>query len=256
MPTPLTRTFRHGLSSGDGNQERVIDSNLPSGIGQRRQFEPGTGTGYGTGLGYSTGLSRSSGQAPAAAPAAQLASAPASAVRRVPPAQPAPTQGGASAGGTITRNGLTTAYAPTPADGSNKGGTMTRAGATTIVPPSPRAIRTQMTPALPANQPAALQPALNSPGAPVTSPTTSAAPQTESNNPLTGDGNAQPADTTDAVDPGSALGLNRRGTTVPKGTDAVDGNVGGSGLYARKFGNPKSASIYGAYVKKLFPGVT
>ncbi len=85
------------------------------------------------------------------------------------------------------------------------------------------------------------------------SPTTMAAPQTESNNPLTGTGNAEEEDTTDQVDPGQALGVNQRGSGTPKGADALDGNVGGSGLYARKFGNPKSASLYGSYVKKLFP---
>lgn len=84
------------------------------------------------------------------------------------------------------------------------------------------------------------------------SATTTAQPQTESNNPLTGDGNQESGGTTDELDPGSALGLNRRGTSVPKGSDAVDENVGGSGLYARKFGNPKSAGIYSAYVRKIF----
>jgi hypothetical protein len=109
-----------------------------------------------------------------------------------------------------------------------------------------------MLPAIPAAMPAPIQPALDTPGAPVAGPTTDNAQQTESANPLTGDGNAQPADTTDELDPASALGLNRRGASTPQGTDAVAGqNVGGSGLYARKFNSPKGASIYSDYIKRL-----
>lgn len=107
---------------------------------------------------------------------------------------------------------------------------MTRGGVTTAVPPSPSAT-------------------------PVASPTTINAQQTESANPLTGDGNAQPGGTTDQVNAGSALGISRRGSTVPTGADAVTdaSAIGGSGIYARKFASPKSANLYGDFVKKLFP---
>ncbi len=270
MPTTLTRTFRPTVPGA------VARSNLQSGVGlnpEESRNNYGTGQGYGTGQVYPNvqpprssvlppydpkhGYGRGPRPEPAAAPAT-----PSVPLARTPPTRPGAI-GTPSKGGTITRNGVSTAYAPTPApDRSNKGGTMTRnlapgVNAVTVVPPSPAAIRSQMTPALPATMPAAIQPALDTPGTPVTSPTTSGAAQTESANPLSGDGNAQPEDTTDAINPGDALGLNRRGASTPQGSDALpqDPNTGGSGLYARKFSNPKSASVYGAYVKKLFPGV-
>lgn len=254
MPTPLTRTFRPGLPSGAGGEQRPVRSNFQSGIGLNDQYTPKTPLAP-LNPSPATGLRRTTTAA---------AVAPASTRRMTPVSRPGGV-GTPNRGGSITRNGITTTYGPSAGQDTsptrpNQGGTMTRdlapgVKAVTIVPPSPAAIRPTMTPALPANQPAALQPALDTPGTPVTSPTTVGAPQTESNNPLTGDGNEEAGGTTDAVDPGSALGLNRRGTNVPKGTDALpDANVGGSGLYARKFGNAKSAGIYSAYVRKLFGG--
>lgn len=239
MPTALTRKFRHGLSDGPGGAERVIDSNLQSGIGMRRQYEPGTGTGYGTGMGYGTGASPS----PAApvTPLARVSAPPppvpgkqvqlAPAARALRPLTP-------NQGGTITVNSPGGAravqrIAPSPAaDRSptrpNQGGTMTRNGVTTVVPPSPAA-------------------------APVNAPTTVNAQQTESADPLTGDGNAQPEDTTAPVNPGAALGFSRKGDQIPRGSDSVsDVNVGGTGIYARKFNSPKSADLYSNYVKQLF----
>lgn len=90
-------------------------------------------------------------------------------------------------------------------------------------------------------------------------------PQTEAANPLTGDGGDQLAGTSAPVDPGVSLGFSRRGSVVPKGTDAQTPpkdtigtgpatNVGGSGLFARRFSNPKSAALYHDFTKTLFGG--
>lgn len=252
MPTPLTRRFLSGQPIGGGRQQ-PIRGNSSSGIGMNDQFVPKN-------------------------PLAPLAPTPSTGLQRTTTAAMAPVAtksmtpisrpggiGSPNRGGSITRNGITTNYRPSAGQNTspsrpNKGGTMTRqlapdVKAVTVVPPSPAAIRAPLAPALSANQPAAIQPALDTPGTPVASPTTTAAPQTESNNPLTGDGNEESEGTTDALDAGSALGLNRRGTQVPKGTDAAPGqNVGGSGLYARQFPNPKSAGIYDSYVRKIFGG--
>lgn len=78
--------------------------------------------------------------------------------------------------------------------------------------------------------------------------------QTEAANPLTGDRTAQPEGTTTEL-PSNAreAGFIQRGQNVPRGTDAAPGGtVGGSGLYARKFASPQSASAYAGYVKRLF----
>lgn len=186
-------------------------------------------------------------------------------------------------GGTMTRGGVVTAVGPSAADKSTGGfgtgltkaapgaGSMTRGGVTVTVPPGGRAINPTapgasvpapqpalapaLPPALPPSQPAAIQPALNTPGMPVKSPTTAAASQTEGANPLTGDGNAQAGGTTDIVKPAQALGFAQRGAGTPPGQDAASGkdpNMGGTGLYAKKFSNPKSASLYDQYIKKLF----
>ncbi len=239
MANPPTKRFRTGLSDGPNGEQRIIDSNLPSGTGQRRQFEPGVGTGYGTGQGYGTGASPSIPEADAA-PAAPAVVA--TGVSRVAPVAAAgfrqavtPEQmrerqlrmakTGPNKGGTITAGGVTRAFGPTPLasrdpNRPNQGGTMTRDGVTTTVAPSP--------------------------GAPQ---------QTERANPLTGDGGgAQMEGTTEPINAGDALGLNRRGTNTPQGMDASpSSNIGGTGLYARKFSNPKSAGVYDSYVKKLFP---
>lgn len=183
-------------------------------------------------------------------------------------------------GGSVTRsNGQTLTTGPSAAAASNGefgsglvkaaptgGGVITRgsevidvpAGKTGIrrapapsVPPPQPALAPALKPVLPITQPAAIQPALNTPGIPVASPTTAAAPQTEGANPLTGDGNAQPGGTTDQINPAQKLGFSQRGDGIPAGQDAVS-NSGGSGLYKRTFANPKSASIYDKYVKKIF----
>ncbi len=154
-------------------------------------------------------------------------------------------------GGTITRGGQTIDVPP--------GGTGVRRAppAAPSVPPPQPALAPALKPALPPTQPAAIQPALpNNSGTPVASPTTSAAQQTEGANPLTGDGNAQPGGTTDDVDPAKKMGFSQRGSGAPSGQDAAPGNTGGTGLYKRTFANPKSASLYDTYVKKIFGNST
>lgn len=91
--------------------------------------------------------------------------------------------------------------------------------------------------------------------------------QVETANPLTGDGNAQPEESSTPVGPGvnpaRALGFSSRGTGLPKGDDIATTNdddedklqhVGGSGSLAKRFSNPTSANIYGSFVKGLFGG--
>lgn len=245
----LARSFRssapmrHGLPAGPNGEERPIDSNFPNGIS--RKLPP---------------------PKPLGLPNAQTADDPAPSPTTGTPSY-APGGGASSSGltrarpnrgGTITRNGVTTTYAPSAGQSAdpnrpNRGGTLTRqiapgVKATTIVPPSPSSIRSQMTPALPTAMPAALQPAIDSPGAPAVSQ------QSEGANPMTGATSTQPEDSTEDIDPGQALGMKQRGSSLPRGTDAQpsSGNVGGSGLYARTFSSPKSASIYDKYVKDLF----
>ncbi len=108
--------------------------------------------------------------------------------------------------------------------------------------------------------------------------TTTGAPQTESANPLSGDGNAVPGGTTVPVapalpvmNPGKAFGASSRGANaaVPAGqdlaapdddgdegapADAAPGHTGGTGALQRSFSNPTSASIYADYVKRLGMG--
>ena len=90
--------------------------------------------------------------------------------------------------------------------------------------------------------------ALTTPVRQVQSPTTSAAPQTEAANPLTGASNAQPEGTTARLNPGTAMGFNRAGRGLVRAQD----NVGGSGAFARRFSSPAAASIYDNYARRLF----
>lgn len=84
--------------------------------------------------------------------------------------------------------------------------------------------------------------------------------QTEAANPLSGTATTQPEDSTApiaGVQPQPAaksLGLATRGAGTPAGQDAAprDPNVGGSGIYARRFANPQSAGTYDAYVRRIF----
>ncbi len=163
---------------------------------------------------------------------------------RTPPRQP-----GRNAGGSITMNGQTTNYAPSAYDPSstrpNSGGTISKGGLNYVVPPSPAGSYAPASVAQPGAQPARPTP----PPPP---------PQTEAVNPLTNSGSApksQLAGTTEDIDPAQAMGFSQRGGGVPAGTDAApdeDGHTGGTGLYARKFNNPKSASLYDKYVRQLF----
>lgn len=79
-------------------------------------------------------------------------------------------------------------------------------------------------------------------------PTTAAAPQTESNNPLSGDTNRAPGGATTSVNPAQAAGFSRRGSAVPAGND----HVGGTGLFARRFSSPQASDLYTQYVRRLF----
>ncbi len=201
---------------------RALPVKIPSGLAAMRSFRGATQKpGPSAGIGSPTPDDEE--DAPAAGATPVLRAPP------VPSAQMAERSarmgrvGTPNQGGSISAGGVTRAYAPSPAANidpgrPNLGGTMST------------------TPA------------------PVSSPTTSNAQQTESANPLTGDGNAQPGGTTDQVNPGSALGISRRGSSVPSGTDALadSSTIGGSGIYARKFSSPKSANLYGDFVKKLF----
>lgn len=95
------------------------------------------------------------------------------------------------------------------------------------------------------------------PSAPVAAPTTVAAPQTESANPLTGTDNQRPAGVTAPVNPAADLGFSRAGAGVPRGQDAAPAGAktaGGTGLYRRSFANPRSAGLYDGYIRKLFSG--
>lgn len=212
------RTMRHGLPSGPDGEERAIDSNFPNGIGMKERAPKPLG-----------GPVVGAGAAPAATSVLQRA--PSRGV--TPPALSRPTT--PNAGGTITRGGVTSAYAPSPASDPrvNSGGTMTRNGVTTVVPPSVSKLTTPASPVAGA-------------------PTTSGVTQTESHNPLSGDGNSEAGETTDSLDPAQSLGLSQRGSGTPQGQDALPGISGGSGLYARRFGSQETADVYSKYVKKLF----
>lgn len=135
----------------------------------------------------------------------------------------------ASAGGTITRGGLTRAYAPTPArdPGMNAGGVMQRAGGPEItVPQSP-----SLTP----------------------NPVSANVQQTERANPLSGAINPQPQGTSAPINPARALGMTQRGTTVPNGDDATSM---GTSIFDRSYRNRRVAqgSPYDAMVRDLFSG--
>lgn len=261
---PTARAFRHGLPTGHDGEEYAVDSNFASGRGPniRDGRALATGAGYGTGQGYSTGqspaaptpLSRVS-QEQIQTPAARVPSP----VSRVAPVR------GPNLGGTITSEvapGVTAiqSYAPSAYTGSdpnrpNSGGTLTRGDVTRVVPPSPAAIRSTLTKPIPPALTAPLQPALNSPGDPADMQTTNGplTQQKESANPLSGDTNAVPGGVTTTINPGSALGLSRRGNAAPAGRDVVSSRpLGGSGgILARNFSTPQVAAQAASYVKRL-----
>lgn len=76
--------------------------------------------------------------------------------------------------------------------------------------------------------------------------------QTERANPLTGDNNI-PMESTSTKLPTAPFV--QRGQTTPAGTDASPTGqfTGGTGKFARSFGNRNSADLYHAFVAKLFP---
>lgn len=164
----------------------------------------------------------------------------------------------AGSGGTITRNGITTRVAPTPA-------TIPQARTSyddflRDNPDSPAATGALATP--------------RQPIAPV-SPTRNQQ-QVEAANPLTGDENMAPGGSTTPVNVPRALGFSSRGSSIPRGQDAISNanqdvqnnmrsmsqgiqdnlrgrpSVGGSGLFRRTFTNPASADRYGSYIRTLF----
>lgn len=174
-------------------------------------------------------------------------------VTRVPPApqtmrdsavsvRPGPSSS-PNLGGTITRGGVTRAYAPSPANPApfksaaapmnDNDEDDAPTGTTPMqprMPQSPAAPPAGGNAALPA-QPPVIPPA-----------------QSEAANPLTGAATTQPPGTTAAT-----LGFSSRGNATPPGTDAAaDPLMGGSGPWARRFRTPEAASMYSDYVRNLF----
>lgn len=80
-----------------------------------------------------------------------------------------------------------------------------------------------------------------------------AAPQqTEQANPLTGDGGGPMDGQSEVI--GDVPGLfSARGSGAPRGADAIPGQItGGSGLYSRKFTDPRKAAGYTNFTRGLF----
>lgn len=80
-----------------------------------------------------------------------------------------------------------------------------------------------------------------------------APPQSEARNPMSGaQTNQTPTTTASLPNPAQAMGFSSRNGT-PAGSDAMgNGNVGGTGLYAKRFNSQKAASVYSDYVRKIF----
>lgn len=179
---------------------------------------------------------------------ASFASSPAKGLTRVPPSKGTKLQGGS--GGSIQMGGRTMAVGGADASKftgfEGPGGNAAYGAVSTPAPP----------PSTPST-------------APVPTPTTVAAPQTEAANPLSGDTNSAPtgavqtlpgtgptrsAQQMNSPNPGAAMGYSSRGMMTPRGTDVVPGGgfTGGQGPYARSFSNPTSGNIYDTYTRKLF----
>lgn len=159
----------------------------------------------------------------------------------------------ASAGGTITRNGMTRAYAPTPASAPsmNSGGTITRNGVVTDVAASPYA-PSNADPSRP-NAGGTMQRTGMTPVAVPQSPSVTPSPvspnvqQTERANPLSGAISPQPQGTSAPINP---LGMTQRGTSTPNGDDATSM---GTGIFDRTFRNRRAAEDpYAGMVRSLF----
>lgn len=163
-------------------------------------------------------------------------------------------------GGTITAGGITRNYAPTPRQNTDpnrpgSGGTITNSLGLT------RSFAGGMRPRGGINYPSVAQ--LAAPSAPVSSPTTRGAQQTESANPLTGASNAQPAGTTERLNPAANLGFTRQ-RGVANGYDAVapggtrevfdDFRSGpmAATAFGRRFGNARDAQSYTSRVRQLY----
>jgi len=230
MPVPLTRTYR-------GRQQSSLFQSTPVGATNVLQSP-----------------------AMASAPRAQSIVTPVRpAVRRITP----------NSGGTMTRGGITTNVAPSAFGSSNlsptqnSGGTLTRNGITRVVPPSPVSnpainsggtlTKDGVTKVVPATQ-ALTQPDPVDEPSEETDESQPTSKQPAQNNPLTNDtgSEALPGDQ-EEIDPAKQMGFSQKGSAIPRGMDASgDGHIGGTGLYAKKFSNPRSADLYGSYVKKLF----
>lgn len=105
-------------------------------------------------------------------------------------------------------------------------------------------------PRITAPQSGVLQPTPDATAPAPASPTMISAPppQSEANNPLSGDGNGQPEGATSAINPAQAAGLSMRGRGVPRGAD----EVGTGSLLKRRFSSPQASNAYSGYVKRLF----
>jgi hypothetical protein len=97
--------------------------------------------------------------------------------------------------------------------------------------------------------------AANRPSAQPTAPVP-AKQSVEANSPLSGDtGGEAPTGTITApptLNPASAFGVNRRGSTSPVGSSSPNSFSGGFGPMERTFSNPGSAGLYHDYVQRLF----
>jgi len=107
----------------------------------------------------------------------------------------------------------------------------------------------------PAAQPQPTAVASSSPAPRVMAPPPPPVAQTEGSNPLSGDGTKQPQGTTTTLPSAAPMGFSSRGAAVPAGQDA-NPNVGGVGPYARTFKDPRAASIYHDYTRRLFSANT
>lgn len=164
-------------------------------------------------------------------------------------------------GGSITKGGVQSNYAATSADfNRNRVGSIDRGNTRTLYNPTQ--------PAAPVADPVAQGPAggnnrtlnlrrargvqtLAPSGAPVASPTTVAAPQTEARNPLSGASNQQMEGTTDPL-PGQSLGFSRRGNMLPRGYDALPlTGVGPTGVAGSRFRSQASSNAYQSYLRRV-----
>jgi hypothetical protein len=220
--------------------------------GQTTVIKPGMPTVGGTGARGATPAAppRAAGRSVLLPPSGPMAlgsftGAKPSAAAPAAPAAPAPAT--PNKGGTMTTQvapgvRATVIKPPTPAASTaanrpNAGGTMVRGGVTTVIPPGQPTAASAVATRAPTAAPTAPPAAAAATPAPSTTPAGAAA---------------------SAPPPPAAqnLGFSSRGSMAPTGTDAQpgDANVGGTGLYSKRFSSPASAKIYGDYVSRIFGG--